>query len=129
MSYPPRPSVHAPWWADGAAGRRRRVSAPPRGRVDRSGVDAAGQLGGLRLALVPGLLQDRRDIGVGHEALPALLVPVERDPDAIGLGGVAKHRRALGSVLSALLGAGGGEHFEEAVEVFDLGGYEQQGVV
>ena len=48
------------------------------------------ELRGLRLRLVAGLLHDRRHLGVGDEALPALLVPVEDDPDAIVLGGVAE---------------------------------------
>ena len=50
------------------------------------------------LAEVAGLLEDRRDLGVGHEVRPARLVPVEQRPDAVLLGGVAEHRRALRAV-------------------------------
>src|SRR5690242_1907862 len=106
----------------GADDRQRR---PMTGRC--SGVDCQRQLGGLRLALVPGRLQDRRDVRVGHEALPALRVPVEGDPHAIALGGIAEHDRALRAMLPALVGAAGGEHFQEAVEVLDLRGCEQHG--
>ena len=48
---------------------------------------------------MPGLLHDRRDRGVGYEALPALLVPVEDRPDPIGLGGIAVDEGALAAVL------------------------------
>src|SRR5690242_19172476 len=80
----------------------------------KSGAELAGELRGLRPALVPGLLHDRRDVGVGDEALPALLVPVENRPDPIGLGRIAEDQRALGPVLLALLGALGGEDLQEA---------------
>src|SRR6185503_17178986 len=53
----------------------------------RSGVAAPGERSGLRLPLVSGFLHDRRHLRVGHEALPALLVPVEDHPDAVVLGG------------------------------------------
>src|SRR5690349_24365588 len=92
-------------------------AAPRRGM---SGVVAAGELCGGGAPLVPGLLQDRRDVGVRHEALPALRVPVEDDPDPVVLGGVAEDDRALGAVLPALLGALGGEDVQEPVEVLDL---------
>src|SRR4051794_36630572 len=42
-----------------------------------SGVVDARELRRRRTPLVPGLLQDRRHVGVGHEILPALLIPVE----------------------------------------------------
>ena len=66
-----------------------------------------GQQGRLRLALVPGLLQDRRDIGIGHETLPALLVPVECDPDGVtGAGNpqllVETDREVPGTVVTAV---------------------------
>ena len=67
-----------------------------------------------------GLLHDRRDLGVGHEALPTLLVPVEHDPDAVVLGGVAEDERALGAVLLALLGAVGREDVEERAAACSL---------
>jgi hypothetical protein len=41
------------------------------------------------------LLHDRRDLGVGHEVLPALLVPVEDHPHPIGFGGITEDERAL----------------------------------
>ena len=52
---------------------------------------SAAELRHLGPALVPGLLHDRRDLGVGGEALPALGVPVEQRPDAVVLVGVAEH--------------------------------------
>ena len=102
--------------------RCRRVGplALPGSRV-LSGTAPAGELCGLRPALVPGFLHDRRDFGVGHEALPALLVPVGDHPDTIVLGGITEDERAFGAVLLALLGAFGGEDLEELVEVLDLG--------
>src|SRR5690348_7218780 len=47
------------------------------------------------LGEVAGLLEDRRDLGVGHEGLPTLLVPLEQGPDPVLLGRVAEHGRAL----------------------------------
>lgn len=70
-----------------------------------SGVALARELRGLGPSLMPGFLHDRRDFGVGQEALPALLVPVEEDPDPKVLGGITEHERAFGSVLLALLGS------------------------
>src|SRR5689334_933259 len=58
---------------------------------------------GLGLAQVPGFLEDRRDLRVGDEAGPPVLVPVEQRPDPVLLGGVAEHRRALGAVEGALV--------------------------
>src|SRR5205814_8266745 len=84
------------------------------------GVVPAAEPGRLRPALVPGLLHDRRDLRVGHEALPAFRVPVEQHPHPVGLVGIAEDGRALGSVLLALLGALGREDAQEAVVVLDL---------
>jgi hypothetical protein len=77
------------------------------------GVVAAGELGRLRFALVAGFLQDRRYFGIRDEALPALVVPIENHPDAIRFGGIAKYGASLGAVLLSLLGAFGGEYFQE----------------
>src|SRR5438067_3469015 len=41
----------------------------------------------LRPALVPGLLHDRRDLGIGGKALPAVEIPVEDHPDPVALVG------------------------------------------
>src|ERR1700758_4807615 len=79
----------------------------------------------LRPALVPGLLQDRRDVGIGGEALPAVQIPVEDHPDAVGLVGVAEHERALRAVLLALLSTLGGEDIRKAVEVLDRSGCQE----
>ena len=54
--------------------------APPRQRSAGQASQRPTNCGGLRLRLVPGLLHDRRHLGVGDEALPALLVPVEDRP-------------------------------------------------
>src|SRR6476659_6830259 len=83
------------------------------------GLEPAAGRRRLRPALVPGFLHDRRDLGVGDEALPTLLVPVEQHPDPVGLIGIAKHLRALRPVLPTLLGALGREDAHEAVEVLD----------
>src|SRR5437763_1629900 len=76
----------------------------------------------LRLAEVPGLLQDGRDLGVGHEARPPLLIPVEQDPHPVLLGRVAKHGGALRPVQGPLVGARGAEHLQELLDVGDGGG-------
>src|SRR5919204_1915908 len=55
----------------------------------------AAELGHVRPALVPGLLHDRGDLWVGGELLPAVEVPVEDDPHAIVLVGIAEHVRTL----------------------------------
>src|SRR5438552_3410591 len=68
---------------------------------------------GLGLAQVPGRLEDRRDLGVGDELRPPVLVPVEQRPDSVVLGGIAEHRRTLGAVEGALLSALGAEHIQE----------------
>src|SRR6266705_777921 len=77
------------------------------------------QARGLRLAEVAGLFQNRRNLGVGDEVRPPLLVPVEQRPDPVLLGGVAEHRRALAAVVGALVGALRAEHLEESVDVLD----------
>src|SRR5207247_204022 len=59
----------------------------------------------LGLTFVPGFFQDRRDLGIRDEALPALLIPVEQHPDPVVLIGIAKDDTALRPVLHALLGA------------------------
>src|SRR5689334_16767502 len=84
----------------------------------------AEQQRGLGLADVSGLLEDRRDLGVGDELRPSGLVPVEQRPDAVLLDGVAEHRRALRPVERALVGALRGEDLEESVHVLDRGGCE-----
>ena len=73
----------------------------------------------LGLALVSGLFQDRRDLGVGDELRPSGLVPVEERPHAVLLGGVAEHRRAVRPVERALLRTLRAEHLEESVDVVD----------
>src|SRR5947209_7434099 len=84
-------------------------------------VVATAELRHLRPALMTGLLQDRRDLRVGGEALPALEIPVEDHPDPVALVRVAEHERALRAVLPALLGTLGGEDTREAVEILDRG--------
>ena len=79
----------------------------------------AEQQRGLGLAQVSGFLEDRRDLGVGDELRPPVLVPVEQRPDPVLLGGVAEHRRALRAVERALLGALRAEHLQESVDVLD----------
>ena len=63
-------------------GRLRRRQ--PRGRP--SGPVIADQHRRLRLADMARLVEDRRHLGVGDEVLPALGIPVEHRPDAVGLG-------------------------------------------
>src|SRR5947208_3017571 len=83
------------------------------------GVEVGAELRPLGPALVPGLLHDRGDGGVGDEALPAVFVPVEDRPDPVVLVGVAKDVRALGPMLLPLLGALGREDLHEAVVVLE----------
>src|SRR4051795_791424 len=83
------------------------------------GVIAATALCDLRRSLVSGFLHDRRDLGVGDEALPALVVPVEEHPDAVLLVGVAEDLRALGAVRPSLVGALRREDAREPFEVLD----------
>src|ERR687888_160596 len=82
-------------------------------------VVGAEQAGSLWLAEVAGLLHDRRDLRVGDEARPPLLVPVEERPHPVLLAGVAEDRRALAAVVGALLRALGAEDLEEVVDVLD----------
>src|SRR5215213_130913 len=65
----------------------------------------AAELRWLGLTLVPGFLNDRRDLGVGEEVLKALLVPVKEHPDPVVLIGIAKDGRTFGPVLLSLLSA------------------------
>jgi hypothetical protein len=68
----------------------------------------------------PGILEDRGDLGIGHEAVIALLVPVENHPDPLVVIGIAKDVRTPGPVLLSLLSALGRERVPEAVEILDL---------
>src|SRR4051794_38029587 len=86
---------------------------------DQLGVVIAVGLGRLRPALVTGFLHDRRDLRVGDEALPTLLIPVEEHPDPVRLVGIAKDLRALRAVFPALFGALGRKDAREAVEILD----------
>src|SRR3954468_19948443 len=83
------------------------------------GLVAAGELEHLRPALVSSLLHDRRHLGVGDEALPAVRIPVEDHPDPVVLAGIAEHERALGPVLLPLLGPLGREDVLELLEVLE----------
>ena len=58
---------------------RARPTVRPAGRA-ASGAVGAGELRCLRLADVSGLLEDRRDVGVGHECRPAALRPSRTGP-------------------------------------------------
>jgi hypothetical protein len=69
------------------------------------GVVLAAELRRLGPTFVPGFLNDRRDLGVGEEALKALLIPVKEHPDPVVLIGIAKDGRTLGAVLLSLLSA------------------------
>ena len=82
--------------AGSAAVGNRRAEARPRAR-ERAPPS--------RAFLEPGLLEDRRHVGIGHEVLVALLVPVENHPDPAVVIGIAKHVRTLGPVLLSLLSA------------------------
>jgi hypothetical protein len=64
--------------------------------------------GHLWPALVPGFLHARRNRG-GGELVPADEVPVEEHADSVLLVRIAKHVRAAGTVLTALVGALGRE--------------------
>src|SRR5215212_3760382 len=66
-------------------------------------VGAEQQRGG-GLGEMSGFLEDRRDLGVGHEFRPPGLVPVEQRPDAVLLGGIAEHRRTFRTVHGPLVG-------------------------
>jgi hypothetical protein len=69
------------------------------------GVALAGELRRLQPTLVPGFLNDRRDLGVGEEVLQALLIPVVEHPDPVVLIRIAKDGHTLGPVLLSLLSA------------------------
>src|SRR4051794_30019941 len=94
-----------------------------------SGLDGALEAQRVRLDEVPGVLHDRRDRRVGHERVPTCVVPVERDPHAVGGRVVAEDERTLAAVLRALLGAHGAEHGPEPVPVCELGRCEDHGVL
>src|SRR6476660_492275 len=61
----------------------------------------AEQPRGLGLAEGSSFFENRRDLGVGDELRPPGLVHVEQPPDAVLLGGIAEHRRTLGTVPGA----------------------------
>src|SRR5262249_40096252 len=65
----------------------------------------ADELRELGPTLYPGFLKNRRDVGVGGEVLPALLIPVENHPDPVVLIGIAKDGCTLGPVLLPLRSA------------------------
>ena len=71
---------------------------PPRTRVVL-GVEAADEFRALEPPLHPGCRQERGNVGVGHEALPALLIPVEDPPDPVALARVAEDGCSLRAVL------------------------------
>ena len=56
-----------------------------------------------RPARTAGLLEDAGHIRIGHEALVALLVPIEDHPDSARIGWVAEYARSAAAVLSSLL--------------------------
>src|SRR3954467_9451082 len=85
------------------------------------GVVLPAQPGRLGPAHVAGFFQDRRDIRVGDEVLPAFGIPVEEHPDAVVLIRITKDRGPLGAVLLSLLSALGREDLQESVEVLNLG--------
>src|SRR5262249_23623892 len=85
----------------------------------------AGHLRRLGLAGVPGLLQDRRHLGIGDEALPTLLVPLEDYPDAGLVIGIGQDGGAGRAVLLALGEARAREDADEAVEVLYRGRRQQ----
>jgi hypothetical protein len=84
-------------------------------------VEFAAVLCNLWPSRVPGFLQDRRDIRIGDEVLPALRVPVEEHPHPALLIGIAEAMRTLRTVLLSLLEACGREDTPPAVEILDLG--------
>src|SRR6266550_4363767 len=79
----------------------------------------AEEVRGLRLAQMPGVLQDRWDFGVRHEIRPSLLIPVENGPDPALLTGIAEHRGTLRTVQGALVSALVAEHLQELVHILD----------
>src|SRR5436189_4509111 len=98
-----------------------RVALPPVNAFSETRSGAALSCEGQRLrpTLVPGLLHDRRHFGIGHEALPTLLIPIEDHPHAVSLIRVAKDQRALRTVFLALFSAARGEDLYEAIEILD----------
>src|SRR3954452_24421057 len=101
------------------------VTIPTRGErlmavIVASRLVRAEEQGRLGLADVAGFLEDRRDVGVGHELAPPGLVPLEQRPDVVLLGRVAEHRRPLRAVQRPLLGALRAEHVQEPLDVLDL---------
>src|SRR5437879_2103074 len=92
---------------------RRGISA------ESSGEAVSAERHNLRPALVTGLHHDRRDFRVGHEACPALFIPIEERPHAVFLARIAEDGTALGAVLLALVGALGREDLQELVEIID----------
>ncbi len=74
-------------------------------RGDVLGAVLAAELRRLEPTFGPGFFQDWWDLGVGDEALPALLIPVEDCPDPVVLIGIAKDEHTLGPVLLSLLSA------------------------
>src|SRR5262245_46644161 len=74
---------------------------------------------GLGLGEGSSFLEDRRDVGVGDEPRPPLLVHVEQPPDPLLLGGIAEHRRTFGAVEGALFGGLCAEQLQESVDVLD----------
>src|SRR5436190_8341280 len=77
------------------------------------------KLRSVGLPLVSRLFEDRRNVGIGHELLPALGIPVEDHPDAVLLAGIPEDDRALRAVLAAFVGALRREDFLEAVEILN----------
>jgi hypothetical protein len=59
------------------------------------GVVGAAEFRDLRPANVPRLLEHRGNLRVGNEAPPAVQIPVEGRPDAVGLSGTPEDRHAL----------------------------------
>src|SRR5882672_9011078 len=90
-----------------------------------SGVDAADEFRGLQLPFHPGCRQDRANVRIGHETLPARLVPVEDPPDPVAVERVAEDERSLRAMLLALLRCSSREDLDEAVDVLDLCRCEQ----
>jgi hypothetical protein len=88
--------------------------------VNPLGVVLVDELRRLWPTLDPTFLEDRRDVGIGEEALKPLLVPVEGHPDPGLVIGIAEDVRALAPVLPPLLGALCSEGAQEAVEILDL---------
>src|SRR5438093_5966532 len=86
------------------------------------GVVLAAQLRCLGPALVSGFLHDRRDLGVGDEALPARPIPVEEHPDPVVLIGIAKDGRTLCPCWFSFPAALVGEDFQDRAKSFAFGG-------